>query len=1059
MSAPELVTLTIDGIRVEVPRGTGLVETAAVAGVEIPVFCYEPRLGPPVGACRMCLVEVEGIPKLQAGCTLTAQQDMNVRTAAASAKAAEGQDATLEFILVNHPLDCPVCDKGGECPLQDLTFRWGPGQTRMTFPKRTFDKPIPISPTIALDRERCILCYRCTRFSESVAEDGQLVARNRGSMSLITTFEDEPYRAPFSGNVIELCPVGALTSTQYRFQGRPWEIQNVPTVCGLCPVGCNVSATTREGKVRRILSRNHPEIDQGWLCDKGRFAYPHLYAEDRIREPLERVRRRGFAELSWNDALDRAEELLRGAGGHVVTALSGSETLEQAYGLAKLVRQGVGAHSAVLAEATSDALDAFRAPLSAIGHAEHVVVVGDERVADRAPIVELWIKQAERRGAQVTVIAEAKLGEELEQQLSASERIVLIWSGRGGGGGARLAELAHRLGFEDKPGCAAFHLPATPNGRGVAVAWAACVDADEENPEPIGLLIVSGDEAAADPAVRALAEQAEKVIAITMFHGLAVGWADLVLPGTSYLERDGTYVNLEGRVQRLRRAVIPPAPDELAWIAKLAERFDVELSPHPSVVFGELSQRLYGERAELRRPRRAGAAAGAKRLRAAAAGTRDAGRPSARAAGRPLPRQPAPPALPAAVLRAGRRARARAPVPAAGARGRARARRRRAAPDRERRHRQRPLERDVGRSARTRQPHARGRHRPHRRGARGRPPPRGRGGEDVSEPWWVSVIKAFLIINLVLVGFAYLTLAERKIMGRMQLRYGPNRAGPFGLLQPIADMMKLIRKESFFPASAVDTLYILSPFVAAFTALSTFSVIPFGPGWEIGGVYVDGVVADVPISLILIFAIGSIGAYGFIVGGWASDSKYALLGAMRTCAQLVSYEVSLALSVLGVVLMAQSLRLTEIVSAQDGTWWYVVPQFVGFVVFLIAGTAETARAPFDLPEAEQELVAGYHTEYGGMRFGLFTMSEYVNLITLSGLAVTLFLGGWHFFFWEGLGPLWFVLKLAVLLFVFIWMRTTLPRLRYDQLMRFGWKLLLPVATLNAVVTAILVVWL
>jgi NADH-quinone oxidoreductase subunit G len=589
-----LVRLTIDGIQVEVPRGTGLVETAAVAGVEIPVFCYEPRLGPAVGACRMCLVEVEGIPKLQAGCTLTAQPDMIVRTAATSENAAEGQDATLEFILVNHPLDCPVCDKGGECPLQDLTFRWGPGQSRMTFPKRTFDKPIPLSPTIALDRERCILCYRCTRFSENVSEDGQLVARNRGSMSLIATFEDEPYRAPFSGNVIELCPVGALTSTQYRFQGRPWEIQNVPTVCGLCPVGCNISATTREGKVRRILSRNHPDVDQGWLCDKGRFTYPHLYAEDRIREPLERVRRRGFGELSWNDALDRAEELLRGAGGRIVTALSGSETLEHAYGLGKLLRQGVGAHSAVLAEATSDALDAFRAPLSTIGHAEHVVVIGDERVADRAPIVELWIRQATRKGAQVTVVAEPKLDEELEQQLASSDRAILIWSGRGGGGGARLAELAHRLGFEGKPGCAAFQLPATPNGRGVAAAWAACADADEENPEPIGLLIVSGDEAAADPAVRALAEQAEKVLAITMFHGLAVGWADLVLPGTSYLERDGCYVNLEGRVQRLRRTVIPPAPDELAWIAKLAERFGVELSPHPSVVFAELSERLYG---------------------------------------------------------------------------------------------------------------------------------------------------------------------------------------------------------------------------------------------------------------------------------------------------------------------------------------------------------------------------------------------------------------------------------------------------------------------------------
>jgi NADH-quinone oxidoreductase subunit H len=325
------------------------------------------------------------------------------------------------------------------------------------------------------------------------------------------------------------------------------------------------------------------------------------------------------------------------------------------------------------------------------------------------------------------------------------------------------------------------------------------------------------------------------------------------------------------------------------------------------------------------------------------------------------------------------------------------------------------------------------------------------------EPWWVSLIKAGIIVNLVLFAFAYLTLAERKIMGRMQVRYGPNRAGPYGLLQPIADLMKLIRKESFFPASAIDTLYIVSPFVAAFTALSTFSVIPFGPGWEIFGVDVEGQIADIPISLLLIFAIGSIGTFGFIVGGWSSDSKYALLGSMRTCAQLVSYEVSLALSVLGVVLMAQSLSLTDIVAAQDGTWWYVVPQFVGFVIFLLAGTAETARAPFDLPEAEQELVAGYHTEYGGMRFGLFTMSEYINLITLSGLAVTLFLGGWHFPVLEGLGPLWFILKLLVLLFVFIWMRTTLPRLRYDQLMRFGWKVLLPAATLNAVVTAVLVV--
>jgi len=326
--------------------------------------------------------------------------------------------------------------------------------------------------------------------------------------------------------------------------------------------------------------------------------------------------------------------------------------------------------------------------------------------------------------------------------------------------------------------------------------------------------------------------------------------------------------------------------------------------------------------------------------------------------------------------------------------------------------------------------------------------------------WYVSLIQAFVVINLVMVTFAYLTLAERKIMGRMQLRYGPNRAGPYGLLQPIADLVKLLNKESFQPAAAIDWLYVLGPFLAAFTALTTFSVIPFGPGWEIGGVYIPGQVADIDIALILIFAIGSIGIYGFIIGGWSSDSKYALLGSMRTCAQLVSYEVSLALSVLGVVIMAKSLSLTEIVAAQSGTVWYAVPQFVGLAVFFLAGTAETARAPFDLPEAEQELVAGYHTEYGGMRFGLYSMSEYINLITLSGLCVTLFLGGWHGPGWEGAtwaGPLWFIGKLLLLLFLFIWMRTTLPRLRYDQLMRFGWKILLPIAILNAIVTAVLVV--
>jgi NADH-quinone oxidoreductase subunit H len=328
------------------------------------------------------------------------------------------------------------------------------------------------------------------------------------------------------------------------------------------------------------------------------------------------------------------------------------------------------------------------------------------------------------------------------------------------------------------------------------------------------------------------------------------------------------------------------------------------------------------------------------------------------------------------------------------------------------------------------------------------------------EPWWISLIKCALVINLVMAAFAYTTWLERKVLGRMQLRYGPNRAGPFGLLQPIADLIKLVRKEAFYPDSSHELPYIIAPIVSCFTALLAFSVIPWGEGWTIDGYYIQGAVANLPISLILIFALGSIGIYGFIVGGWASDSKYSILGSMRTCAQLVSYEVSLALSVLGVVMMGQSLNLIDIVDKQQATLWFFLPQFVGLCVFLLGGIAETSRPPFDLPEADTELVAGYHTEYSGMRWGLFQTAEYINLIVLSALAVTLFFGGWHFPWVHDLdilGPIWFILKLVIVVTAFIWLRASQPRLRYDQLMRFGWKVLLPVATVNALVTAALVV--
>jgi NADH-quinone oxidoreductase subunit H len=318
----------------------------------------------------------------------------------------------------------------------------------------------------------------------------------------------------------------------------------------------------------------------------------------------------------------------------------------------------------------------------------------------------------------------------------------------------------------------------------------------------------------------------------------------------------------------------------------------------------------------------------------------------------------------------------------------------------------------------------------------------------------VQVVKALLVFAFVLQVVPLILLLERKLLGRFQARVGPNRVGPYGLMQPLADVLKLLSKEQFTPATAVPWMMAIAPAISIFTAVAALAVIPFGPAGAWGGRFgLYGM--DVSIGVLWPLAFGALAFYGLVLGGWASGSKYSFLGAMRSAAQLISYEVSLGLSLLGVIFTAGSLSLTQIVDAQSGMW-YVVPQFVGFVIFMVAGFAETNRPPFDLPEADAEIVAGYNTEFGGMRFGSFFMAEYINMIVISGVATTMFLGGWHGPGPAALGPLWVVLKMFAFIVLFIWVRATLPRLRYDQLMAFGWKILLPLATLNALVTAIVV---
>ncbi len=317
-----------------------------------------------------------------------------------------------------------------------------------------------------------------------------------------------------------------------------------------------------------------------------------------------------------------------------------------------------------------------------------------------------------------------------------------------------------------------------------------------------------------------------------------------------------------------------------------------------------------------------------------------------------------------------------------------------------------------------------------------------------------AVIKNILVIALLMGFVAYLTLAERKILGRLQIRFGPNRVGPFGLLQPIADGIKAFVKEDVVPANADKPLFVMAPMISLFAALSMFAVIPFGGAVEILGRTVKLVIADIDIGLLFVFAFATLGEYGIVLGGWSSGNKYGVLGSLRAAAQMISYEVSLGLIVIGVIILAGSLRLTDIVEAQRTMGWFVIYQPFAFILYLVAGLAEINRTPFDMPEAESELACGFNIEYSSMKFALFFMAEYAHMVAVAGIATTLFLGGWLGPFLPG--PVWFIIKVCVLIFFFIWERGTFPRLRYDQIMKFGWKVLFPLALANVVVTALVV---
>jgi NADH-quinone oxidoreductase subunit G len=494
--AHELITFTIDGREVQAPENSMLVDAAKLGDVEIPVFCYEPKLGNPVGACRMCLVEIEGIGKLQTGCSTPVKDGMVVHTQTDRVK--QAQRSVVEFLLINHPLDCPVCDKGGECPLQDISFGWGSGISRFVDPKRHFVKPLELSPRIAIDRERCILCYRCVRFSQDVSEDYQLVLLERGADSYVSTFDGHPYEAPFSGNIIELCPVGALTSQEYRFRARPWDVENAGSVCTLCPAQCNVTLTVRDERVMRVLSRDHPEVDDGWLCDAGRFAYPAhpgaaganggqaLGLGARVLAPL--VRDGGtLRPVSWERALEEAAAGLARAGARSAAIAGGAATNEEGYLVARLMREALrsphldsraaGALPLELMRALCD--PHLQARVSDLEFAHAVLLLDIDPVKD-APVLDLRLRKGVRRHGLKLIRSAAADPAELRAAASelraAGEEVVVLWAERlaaGTDGQARaraLLDLAEELSLGGTDGAGLLEIPAWANGRGLREA-------------------------------------------------------------------------------------------------------------------------------------------------------------------------------------------------------------------------------------------------------------------------------------------------------------------------------------------------------------------------------------------------------------------------------------------------------------------------------------------------------------------------------------------------------------------------------------------------------------
>jgi NADH-quinone oxidoreductase subunit G len=595
----DTVNLTINGRQLSAPKGMLLIEAAKLIGLDIPVFCYEPRLKP-VGACRMCLVQIEKLPRLQTACTTPVAAEMVVHTDTPDVIAA--QNGVLELLLANHPLDCPICDKGGECPLQDNTFAYGPGASRFTEAKRHKEKAFPLGEQIVLDRERCIMCYRCVRFHQEIPGDEALAAIDRGADSEIATLSGEPYDSMFSGNTIELCPVGALTSRQYRFKARPWDLVRTASVCNGCAVGCNVEVHSRAESVLRLVSRANPSIDDGWLCDRGRFDTVPNAHDCRPARPMVR-QDGGLRTATWDEAFARSAELLGASGGVLASAGLSNEAF---WLLQRLAPRLPAALWPPAGQAWS-----VEGKIQNLARCKAIILVGLD-VWNDLPILALWIRKAVQAGAKLVVVGptnglardtahwlkseplstlepllravQAKSSsarptnvEEAAAALRGQQPVaILAHPALVDSGGSVLERLATALGASGDTGMVGAPLLGA-NGAGAALLAPDLARGDANRVLASTAVLAIGDEPWSDLHTGSFA----RVVLATSQAVPDDPRIDVVLPMAHAYERQATLINLEGRVQHQEGGAVPPPHARTDWgiVAGIAQQLGVGPAP------------------------------------------------------------------------------------------------------------------------------------------------------------------------------------------------------------------------------------------------------------------------------------------------------------------------------------------------------------------------------------------------------------------------------------------------------------------------------------------------